>query len=530
MKLWELGLAVAGAICLLLGAMWIRRGELPRKDFVLSAGSCRVPLTEFNPPAGVNPAGSAIVLHGLSANRRVMTYLSEDLAGHGLRTYTLDLPGHGDNTAPFTFPRAQACATAAVETLIRDGAIDPRTSVLVGHSMGGAIAMRMADREPVLATIAISPAPMSPPTRMPANLLVFSGQFDLSPLARVARELQTAAGGNRHAPDDFAQKRAFDLEYIPFATHTSLLLDRRVAHRSELWAMQALFPDVASQTLTLNVDLATYEAFALGRRRLAGTVLGLAGLALLFPALATVLVRICAGFQRPSHSESIPGTGEPSAERTPGRILILAEGVISAFAGALILTLFTPLKFLHIYSGDYLASLLLSCGVLFLALNRNRAKARETLSFSLGLQLAAALLGIGTILAVGAWLNWQVTDAWLNAPRWLRFCALLPILWIFSFAEEVVLGPVDSGVRRALRFAMAIALRLEIWLVAVFAYYEFASGQVLIPLLVTALAVFSILQRLGTDALRRRTGSATAAALFGAILGAWLIASVFPLT
>jgi len=93
-----------------------------------------------------------------------------------------------------------------------------------------------------------------------------------------------------------------------------------------------------------------------------------------------------------------------------------------------------------------------------------------------------------------------------------------------------VLGPVDSGVRRALRFAMAIALRLEIWLVAVFAYYEFASGQVLIPLLVTALAVFSILQRLGTDALRRRTGSATAAALFGAILGAWLIASVFPLT
>ncbi len=108
MKLWELGLAIGGAICLLLGAAWIRRSELPRKDFVLDAGSCRVPVTEYDPPADVNPAGSAIVLHGLSANRRVMTYLSEDFAGHGLRTYALDLPGHGDNREAFTFSAGAA--------------------------------------------------------------------------------------------------------------------------------------------------------------------------------------------------------------------------------------------------------------------------------------------------------------------------------------------------------------------------------------------------------------------------------------
>ncbi len=102
MKLWELALAVGGAICLLLGVAWIRRAELPRKDFVLDAGGCRVPITEFDPPADVSPAGFAIVLHGLSANRSVMTYLSEDFAGHGLRTYALDLRhGHGDNREPF---------------------------------------------------------------------------------------------------------------------------------------------------------------------------------------------------------------------------------------------------------------------------------------------------------------------------------------------------------------------------------------------------------------------------------------------
>ena len=87
-----------------------------------------------------------------------MTYLGEDLAGHGLRAYLFDLPGHGDNQDAFTFPRTLQCATAAVESLIRAGKIDPRTTIFVGHSMGGAIAIRMADREPVLATIAISPA------------------------------------------------------------------------------------------------------------------------------------------------------------------------------------------------------------------------------------------------------------------------------------------------------------------------------------------------------------------------------------
>jgi Alpha/beta hydrolase family len=438
------------------------------------------------------------------------------------------LPGHGDNRDAFTFPRAQQCATAAVESLIRSGKIDPRTTILVGHSMGAAIAIRMADREPVLATIAISPAPMNGPQRMPANLLVFSAQFDMAPLAKEARDLHTAAGGIRTAPDDFAQKRAFDLQYIPHATHTSLLLDRRVAHRSELWVMQALFPGVGAETLTLNLDLATYETFNRGRRRLAGSTLGLIGLMLVFPLTATLVSKIARGYRAPNRTESPVELGAESGKERPGRLTVLLEGFVCALFGVLLLNFLVPLKFLRIYTGDYLASLLMICGVLLLILNRYRA--RTNLALDLSALFAAAVLGVATILAVGAWMNWQLTDGWMNVPRWAKFCGLLPFLWIFAYAEEVVLGPVDSGKRRALRFAVAIALRLEIWLVCVFAYYKMANGQVLILLLVTVLAVFSILQRLGTDALRRRSGSATAAALFGAILAAWLIASVLPLT
>lgn len=118
----------------------------------------------------------------------------------------------------------------------------------------------------------------------------------------------------------------------------------------------------------------------------------------------------------------------------------------------------------------------------------------------------------------------------MNAPRWARFAALLPVGYIFCFAEEVTLGPVGAGKNRAMRFGVFLIMRVELWLAILLAYYELESGRALLGVLVTGLAIFSVVQRLATDALRLRTGSATGAAGFGAILAAWLIAAVFPLT
>ncbi len=516
MKRWEVALAITGAICMILGARWVRRGELPKLEISIAGNGCNMPVTSIQPPAGVNPAGSAVLIHGLAANRRLMTYLGEDFAGHGFTAYLPDLPGHGDNTAPFTFLRAQQCATVAVESLTRTGKIDPKTTILVGHSMGGAIAIRLTDRDPVAATIAISPAPMILPQRMPANLLVFTSSNDIGILKRQAARLKEAAGGDRAQPDDFAQQHAFELKYVPYSTHTSLLANRNVAHQSELWAMQSLFPTVAPETLALNIDLATYETYNLGRRRLAGALIGLLGPMLMFPFCAT-LAAMFAGLHRAELDDP-----------HPSRVLAIVEFLVCPLVGVLILTLGTPLKFLRVYTGEYLASLVLLVGLMLVVLNWRDAK--ESLSFRLPRLLAAAALGFATFLAIGAWLNWQLDDAWLNAPRWIRFVALVPILWIFSYAEEVVLGPVRIGKRRALRFAIFMLLRLELWIACVVAFYYLGSSQVLLVILFSFLAQFSILQRLSTDAVRLRTGSATAAALFSAILAAWFIAAVFPLT
>lgn len=460
-----------------------------------------MPVTEIDAThSGAMP--DVIVLHGLGANRRVMQTLGTYIARHSpARAYLFDLPGHGDNTDTFTFTRAEKCTEVAIETLVRSGRIDPQRTVVIGHSMGGAIAIRMADREPVAATIAISPAPVSLPLRMPSNLLIFSGQYDFWPVERQAKQLLQAAGGDRTSGEDFRERRAFLLRFVPYATHTSLIFNSQVARQTVEWINDVL------QTAQPSGPLPPLREVA--------PELGLIGLLMMFPLGATATMRF-AGSLREEQSDSHPAWK-----------LALLEGFVCAFGGALNLMSGTPLRFLRLYGGSYLASLLLIAGLLLLALNWRYARAGwRTSARPL---IVAAAVGFAAMLACGAWANWQLTDLWMDAPRWLRFGALLPILWIYCFAEETVLGPAGKGRVRARRFIVFLVLRLELWLACVAGYFLLANGQVLLAIMAPSFAGFSILQRLGTDSLRRRMGSATAAAAFDAILAAWFIAAVFPL-
>jgi pimeloyl-ACP methyl ester carboxylesterase len=511
----QIVLPILGVVWLIQGAYAIHREALPQRTVMINAGGCHMPTTILDPPGG-QPIGSAVVLHGLSANRRLMLYLGQNLTNAGIRVYIPDLPGHGDNTDPFSFARAEYCAAVAVESLTHSGQIDPKTTILVGHSMGAAIAIRLADRDPLAATIAISPAPTPMPQRMPANLLILSAQYDIGIVRREAGAISDAAGIDRTAAGDFAQDRAFQMETVPHATHTSMLFDPTVLTESLQWINQTLAGNFQGQGQEAPEMLSPGRSFQGFAGCLTGSANGLIGILVLFLPFVAIAGRI----------GGTPREESPIASR-PSYAPALAEVAACAVATALLLRLVVPLKFLHIYSGDYLASLLLIVGIALLALNWGTVK--ESWSPSARHLIPAAVLGVGTFLAIGAWLNWQVDDTWLNSARWLRFAALLPIMYIFCFAEEVLLGPVRRGKLRALRYAVFLGLRLEIWLACLLAYYALASGQVLLPLLVVFFALFSALQRLATDALRRRTGSPEAAALFGAILAAWFIAAVLPL-
>ncbi|HXY79008.1 MAG TPA: alpha/beta fold hydrolase [Candidatus Bathyarchaeia archaeon] len=529
MKRWEVLLAIAGAALLALSAWAIKRTELPHRDSVVVTGDCHMPVTIVGPAAKSRPA--AILFHGLAADRRIMEPLGDYLATENkLRVYLFDLAGHGDNIDAFSFVRADACARVTVESMIRSGEVDPKRTILVGHSMGGAIAIRLADRAPVAGTIAISPAPMPLPQRMPSNLLVFSAEFDLPILKSAARALAQAAGGERTKPDDFLQARAFHLEVTSLSDHTSLLVDPRVLQQASEWADDVLY---SSEQKDLGIndwneqvgwDYRSLDVWGLKGHLLLllaayGKVAPYAGLLamfLLYPMCATIVTKLVGRLNSGSRPPSPPVR------------LVLAEGAVCALGTVLVLARLLPMRFVRLYTGDYLASLLLIAGVLLLALNWKFV--RQSLSFDLRAFLAAAALGFSVMLGIGAWLNWQTADLWLNAPRWWRFAALLPAAWIFCFSEEVILGCVGEGWGRAARFGVCIAVRAELWLACLLTYYALASGRVLMLILVASFAVFSLLQRLATDALRLRTGSPTAATLFGAILCAWFIAAVFPLT
>ena len=119
--------------------------------------------------------------------------------------------------------------------------------------------------------------------------------------------------------------------------------------------MRALFPDVATETLALNVDLATYETFNFGRRRLAGAVLGLIGLVLDFSArgqrcrpVIRSNISNCGNRADSARATDLHNDSQiDSSDRVPGRALILFEGIVSALIGVVVLILFVPLKFLH---------------------------------------------------------------------------------------------------------------------------------------------------------------------------------------
>jgi pimeloyl-ACP methyl ester carboxylesterase len=515
-KRYEVVLAIVGALLVLWGARIIRRWPVEVRQTVLE-GDCHLPATVMDPPVSKR-SGTAIVIHGLSSNRRIMRETGNWLLFNGLRVYLIDLPGHGDNAEPFTYARAEQCATEAVEALARRGEISPENTILVGHSMGGTIAVRLADRFPAIATVAISPAPMILPKRMPANLLVFSAQFDLPLLRQQAQELEGAAGGVRDQLPDFQQRRAFLLFRVPHASHTSLLFDVRVGREILYWAWNALGNSDEARLVPFQLN-----SFQIGfvdpQDTVRGSALGVVGILLMFPLVASAMVAACG-----ARGEGV------QVERRPVARSIL-RWVIAAFFAVCVLHYFVPLWFVHIYTGSYLASLLLVVAIVVALLDRGAVRSLFACSPRAG--IAAVLLGLATMLGIGAWLNWQLTDTWLNGARWWRFALLFPLLIPYQFIEEAALGaPPELRERgkRASRFGLFLLLRLTLWLAAIFALYVFLSGQILILLMSVYFAAFSILQRLAADGVRRRTGSAAAAAAIGAILAAWFIAAVFPLT
>jgi pyruvate dehydrogenase E2 component (dihydrolipoamide acetyltransferase) len=95
--------------------------------------------------AGVGADGDVILLvHGYGGDRNSWLFLQEPLAAK-YRVYALDLPGHGTSAKDVGDGSVGVLADAVVAVLDALGAVRAH---LVGHSMGGAVALAVAARDP----------------------------------------------------------------------------------------------------------------------------------------------------------------------------------------------------------------------------------------------------------------------------------------------------------------------------------------------------------------------------------------------
>jgi pimeloyl-ACP methyl ester carboxylesterase len=485
--------------------------------FRIGAGGCLLVTDIVEPagqPEGSTPKGYVVLLHGLSANKRIMSYLTAGFAAQGLRVFVPDLPGHGRSTGPFSYDRSEECSANLLRELIARGLLDPERTILAGHSLGGADALRVASHIPVAGVIAISPAPMRPIRGVPPEVIPFHG-FGTTPphtlVMSAAGEPERMRGAAKELVPTSGDGTS-QYVVIPRSTHVSILFDANAMSSAQNWAAGVLHLDSKPALPT--------------RRGLLGFLAGFIGIVLLAGPFLRETLQSKKSAEPPIEIASTPAKGRTFLDQA-----------LVAFAAVAILYLWNPLRVLHLFQGDYLASFLLILGVTLLLLHWNalrhlfgtRAKnATPGRPVYLTL-LVAAFAAFLLHLLVTAWIDLTFSEAWLTAARWARFAPLFLAVLPYHAAEELALGPASPG-NTWRRLFNALLLRFIAWLAIVAAIFALHSGEVLLILLSPYFALCCLLQAWGMKVVREVTASPAAAALFGAILLAGFCLVVFPTT
>ena len=499
-------LAVTGILLIFLGAaltLYSTRGFTVR-HYLVNAGSCPLTMdTVQKSGLAEDPQHGAVVLfHGLAANKIIMSYLARTFAAQGLTVYIPDLPGHGRSNGPFSPDEAETCASSFVRGLAARGLVLPDHTILVGHSMGADIALRIAPKIRPAGVIAISPAPMQtahgvsaenllyliPPPLQP-NTLILVGQYEFASLVGNAADLAASR------PDPSVEFAA-----ISGNSHVSVLFSPSVAAKIQDWAARILhLPSGAAIPSRANV---------------LGGLLGLCGIVLL-----------AGPFLRETFGSEVPT--EPRSKSLPSLPRLFLEFTVVSLAVIFLLRYWMPLRPLPLYQGNYLASFFFLAGLALLLLHPRLAQSQ--FSAKPLVLLSAAFTAFLLHFLITGWFDLTFTYAWLTVHRWARFPVFFLAVFLFFYALEALLGPA-CDVRPARRLFLSLMFLAIVWLALIGGVLYLQSGEILLVLLAPYFVLVLFLIRLGAQLVRRQTASPAAAALFGAILLAGFCLVLFPLS
>ena len=168
-----IGLAGAGAIAYIgvCIAMWFGQNRLmfhPQAELETTPASIEVPYQDVWIPVGEGQlhgwwlpsedpqAKTVLFLHGNAGNIGANLGYAWRLSQMGLSVLLIDYRGYGLSSGPFpNETRVYEDASAAWNYLTQTQAIPPETIVISGHSIGGAIAIELAYRQPEAAGLIV---------------------------------------------------------------------------------------------------------------------------------------------------------------------------------------------------------------------------------------------------------------------------------------------------------------------------------------------------------------------------------------
>ena len=197
---------------------------------------------------GDDHAPAVVLLHGWASSQRMWASAQQHLAGH-YRCVALDLPGHGASGKPpwtwYTIPRFADVVAGFLQRLSLD------RPALIGHSMGGTIALELASRPaPDLASlVAVNPVVTG---RVYSRSIAFR-QGWMEPAVRVSRRVWPTASRLLTRPPEVVRRRAADhilrnSEDFGMATADSVLGSMNAVLT---WDLRPRLPQIRARTLVI---------------------------------------------------------------------------------------------------------------------------------------------------------------------------------------------------------------------------------------------------------------------------------------
>jgi hypothetical protein len=421
-----------------------------------------LPTPYFHYTAGGTPRSRLLVIHGLGGNKDMLNPLCYGLADAGIEVFSIDLPGHGSSTEAFNAVQATEVVRQIFHRLGKD------TDVL-GHSLGGALALEVAQDEAIRNLILFSPAPIPMEGIRSSHILLFYGEEDLGPILAFTPELREIAGD------------AMEFHEVAGAGHTSAPGNPKIIEQVAKW--------LGGETRAIQTSK---------RQNLLLTMLASS------VALGITLLQSLS-------KQSI--TREYLKLHT--RTLVAYVGAAAAAAGLLA---FVPLtQWLGLMASDKLLGFMAVTGAILCAIYvRIDIKHRPLL---IGVGAAAYVIAVPLLLVISEYMQLR-----LPGPRLLRFAAMTALALPLFLADEVLIRPIRPRWKGL--FAMLVTRGL-LGAIVFSAAVRWWDGTLFLGMMMDSVVYFWIGLWFVGSVVHWRTKDPLATAVFMALIQGWLFAALF---